>query len=570
MVIRAWQRAALAVLGLTIATALATAAGAATVTVTPDRTEVFENESFNVDFVYSDEVRDQPGFDALLDDFQIIANTRSSNLLSVNGRFSYEHSYSLTLMPRRTGELVIPPIRFDDIESEPVRISVKSAPAEDQLESLGDLYLEVTLEPDEGYVQGQYIFTQRLYHRGWLAGGKLSPPSFGDSDAVVRQVDQAKRYSMFRDGERYQIYEQSYLVFPQSSGTLTAQATDFTGQLREPGRPPRLKRVSAAAVSVNVLGVPDGVASDEFLPASRLTLEEEWPTDATFEEGQPVTRVLRITAEGQMAAQLRAVDVPDIDGLRVYADQPKRDDVFAQNGVTGTIEQSLALVPQRAGTLTLPAVAVRWWDVNARVARVAELPARTLEVAAARGGAEPLTAGQPAAAPSGAADSGSAAQNPAQNPSPSPAPLSWPYWPWLTVLFAVLWLATLGVLSRRVYGGRTRAKPASFGPAPDKRRLFSRRNAVKQACDAADPAQATRAMIDWAQLIWPDAPPRSLGDIAAHLDDPAASEVSRLAATRYGRAREWVEPDRLWRAVAHIKPFSGARRTGEQPALAPL
>ncbi len=537
---------------------------AATVTVTPDRTTVFENESFNVEFVYSDEVRDQPGFEVLKEDFQIIANTRSSNLLSVNGRFSYEHSYNLTLMPLRTGDLTIPTIRFDDVQSEPVRITVKPAPASDQMQSLGDLFLEVVFEPEAGYVQEQFILTQRLYHRGWLAGGKLSPPSFGDSDAVVRQVEQSKRYSLFRDGERYQIYEQSYLVFPQSSGTLTAQATDFTGQLREPGRPPRLKRVSAAAVSVEVAGVPGGVASDQFLPASRLTLEEEWPSNVTFEEGQPVTRVLRVTADGQMAAQLRAIDVPDIEGLRIYADQPKREDVFAQNGVTGTIEQSLAMVPQRAGPLTLPAIRVAWWDVKERVARVSELPERVIDVVAA-------------STPAPAAGTSMIASQPnAPAPVASPgtpavaADPPWAYWPALTALFGGLWLSTLGAWLKGRRPGRAKTPPESSAPTVDKRRLFSRRNAIKVACDNADPAAATQALIDWAVLVWPDATPASLGGIAALLDDPAAAEVSRLATTRYGPAREWVEPDRLWRAVAHIKPVRAQRGHPGATALARL
>ncbi|MEO1574930.1 MAG: BatD family protein, partial [Pseudomonadota bacterium] len=435
---------------------------AATVTVTPDRTEVFENESFNVDFVYSDEVRDQPGFDVLLEDFQIIANTRSSNLLSVNGRFSYEHSYSLTLMPRRTGALVIPPIRFDDIESRPVRITVKPAPAGDQLQSLGDLFLEVEFGPEEGYVQGQYILTQRLYHRGWLAGGKLSPPQF-NNDAVKLEVDQAKRYTMYREGERYQIYEQSYLIFPQSSGTLTAEAMDFTGQLREPGRPPRLKRVSAAAVSVDVLGVPNGVASDEFLPASRLTLEEEWPTNATFEVGQPVTRTIRVTVDGQMAAQLREIDIPEVEGLRVYADQPKREDVIVQSGVTGTVEQSLALVPQREGSLTLPAIRVGWWDAKARAARVAELPARTLDVAAATVGAPNVVTAAPGPVNAATPD---AAPLPARSEDSAPAEASpgWPYWPLLTVLMGLLWVGTLGAWGLDTHRRRAADAPSRRGP----------------------------------------------------------------------------------------------------------
>ena len=519
---------------------------------------MFENESFNVEFVYSDEVRKSPDFDVLLEDFQILANTRSSNLLSVNGRFSYEHSYRLTLMPRRTGQLVLPPITFDGVQSEPIAITVKPSPVSDGLTSLGDLHLEVTLEPERGYVQGQFILTQRLYHLGWLASGKLSEPKFGDSDTVVRQVEQAKRYTMYRDGQRYQIYEQSYLVFPQSSGTLTAEAIDFTGQLREPGRAPRLKRVSAPAVSVEVMGVPAAASSETFLPASRLTLEEEWPTDVTFTEGQPVTRVLRVTVDGQMAAQLQEIALPDVEDLRVYADQPKRDDVFAQTGVTGTIEQSLALVPQRPGPLTLPAVRVSWWDVTSDTARVAEIPERVIEVAPGVAAGSPLTSA-PRAGPGAKAasvdpvsdDLADASANAADPAASRP----WPYWPLLAGAFAVLWLATLAGWANGWLRERAVKEPgAERAVTLDKRRLFSRRNAVKRACDDGDPVAATRALLDWAQLIWPDAPPSTLKAIAMRVASPTQGEILRLAATRYGTTAHWPEPDRLWRAIAHLKP----------------
>ncbi|MEM6639589.1 MAG: BatD family protein [Pseudomonadota bacterium] len=530
-----------------------TAYGAPTLTVTPDRTEVFENESFTVDFVYSDELRDQPGFDVLLEDFQIIATQPSSNLLSVNGRFRYEFSYSLTLMPRRVGELVIPPIRFDDVRSEPLTITVKEALKDNALEAFGDLHLEVTMTPERGYVQGQFIFTQRLYHRGWLAGGKLSPPTFGDRDAVVKPIDQAKRYSLFRDGERYQIYEQSYLVFPQASGTLTAEPTNFTGQLREPGEPPRLKRVSAPALSVEVLGVPDGVDGDTFLPSTKVSLTETWPaTVKGAEQGQPITRVIRLTADGQMAAQLRAIDIPDIDGVRIYADQPQRDDIFAQSGVTGAIQQSLAVVPQKAGTIELPPIEVRWWDVAAGVERVASLPARTLDVAASTAGPGPAAGGF--SVPPSLVAANERTQGGESGES------GWPYWPSLAITFAGLWLLTASGWGRDRWR-RRQSDQASSGPIPAgfKRRLFSRRNAIKRACDEADPRAATQALLDWAAVIWRVDAPRSLGAIAARLDGAPSSEVSRLEAMRYGSQSIWHDPDRLWRAVAHIKPVrSGA------------
>lgn len=533
-----------------------TPALAGEVTVRPDRTTVFENESFNVEFSYSDEVNSEPGFDVLQEDFDIIAQNRRSNLQSFNGRFSYELSWSLTLMPKRTGSLVIPPVQFDGDRSRPVTITVKPAPVGDAAQKLGDLSLEVTLTPDRGYVQGQFIYTQRLYHRGWLAGGELSDPDFGDSDALVRQLDQVKRYSLFRDGERYQVYEQSYLVFPQSSGTLRASAADFTGQLREPGQPPRLKRVSAPAVSVEVLGVPDGFDNGVFLPAQSLRLEEEWPASASFEQGRPVTRIVKITAVGQTSAQLPAIDMPDIDGLRVYADQPRREDQFSQDGVTGTVEQSIALVPQQPGSMTLPAIELRWWDAVNKRAQTARLPARDIVVKASTVAAAGASTGADTM-PSG------------QAYPVAPAERGWPYWPLTTFVFAVLWLSTLLLWQR----GLRRVPVSTASGVLEQRRkryLFATRSSIKKACDEADSAAASKALMDWARVIWAEDPPRSLKAISDRVDGAVADEIRRLDAVRFGRAGEWVEPQRLWRVVAQVKPVTShpGRKDGHDPLAA--
>jgi hypothetical protein len=552
---------------LVMATALVTTtAYAAQVTVTPDRTTVYENESFNVEFSYDEEIRRRPDFDVLLEDFQIIAKSPSSRLQSINGRFSYELSWKLTLMPKRSGTLTIPAIDFDAVASEPLEITVKQVAAGNAQTELGDLSLEVTFTPKKGYVQGQFIYTQRLYHLGWLAGGKLAPPTFGDSDAVVRALDQVKRYSMFRDGERYQIYEQTYLVYPQRSGTLRADETAFTGELREPGIPPRLKRVSAPAISVEVAGVPSGIDSAAFLPASQVTLEEEWPEVDQLEVGRPYTRVIKLTAAGLMSSQLRAVEIPELDDLRVYADQPQRDDKTAQNGVTGILSQSVAIVPQRAGTITLPAIEVDWWDVEDGVARVASLPARTVQVIAGStiGGADYSL--PPAAA---AAATSSASTDPAATTQAT-------YWPLVATTFGLLWLATLaawGVTSKRS-GGRTADRSHSARPARSeakgKRALFATRASLKKACDESDPKAASAALLEWSHTIWPERPAGGLQEIADRLSPEQAAEVRRLAASRYGAGNPWTQSERLWQVLAQIKPEAASARTTASTSLAHL
>ena len=345
-----------------------------------DRTEIAINESLTVTYVYRGDLEKKPGFGVLEQDFEILGQRPSSNLQIINGVYNYELTWVLTLMPKRTGDLTLPQIAFDDEQSQPVSISVLPAASDDV--ELGDLYLEAELLPARGVVQQQFVYTQRLFHRGYLTGGDLSDPDVGNQNVVLRKIDRVRRYSIFRGGNRYQVYEQSYLVFPQTDGTLRINASGFTGQLNEPRRQPRLKRVSAPAVQAQVEPLPADYGAGDFLPAASVTLEENWPQDpATLVAGEPVTREITLTATGLPAAQLP--DLPEVDAgdsLRLYPDRTEREDRFAQQGVVGTLKQALAIVPREAGQVTLPPLEVKWWDTDAGVARVASLPARTFEV----------------------------------------------------------------------------------------------------------------------------------------------------------------------------------------------
>ena len=96
--------------------------------------------------------------------------------------------------------------------------------------------------------------------------------------------------------------------------------------------------------------------------------------------GEPVTRTITIRAEGLSAAQITPLQEPQGNNYRGYPDQPQLDEIVTTNGLTATRIESLALVPNNSGEITLPAVELIWWDTNSNKRRVASLPSITLQV----------------------------------------------------------------------------------------------------------------------------------------------------------------------------------------------
>jgi hypothetical protein len=181
----------------------------------------------------------------------------------------------------------------------------------------------------------------------------------------------------------------------------------------------------------------------------------------------------------------------------------------------------------------LPALRLSWWDTRARVQRVAELPERTLDVAAAAGaGAAPASA---APAPAQPAPSASAAPaTPQPRLALQPATERATPWKWASGGLALLWLGTLGAW----WYSRRRRVPASAAvgpatPAGAAHRPASRPSAagalaqLQQACAANDAAAARRYLLEWAAATWPESPPRGLNAIARRLDAQRFEEPIR-------------------------------------------
>jgi hypothetical protein len=68
--------------------------------------------------------------------------------------------------------------------------------------------------------------------------------------------------------------------------------------------------------------------------------------------------------------------------LKLYPDQPKLEDKQTNRGILGVRTESLAIVPNQAGQISIPAIEIEWWDtVNNRM-QTSRLPSKTFNVVA--------------------------------------------------------------------------------------------------------------------------------------------------------------------------------------------
>ena len=526
-----WQR--LKSLGLILWLCSSSFALQAAVTISVEPDPPREGDSFRIAFSVAGDVDEEPDFKSLDPLLEILGRNQQTSLSLINGKYTRQSTWILEVLPKAPGPIELPALAFGNERSEPLRIEPVGIPGGRERDA--GLFLEAEATPPNPYVQQEVLYTVRLWRRYELSNASLSEPRL-DSDAMVRPLGEDRQYVEERDGQRYEVVERRYLIYPQQSGratiapvTVTAQVLERAASLFEMfGRAIKTRRVSSPAVQLEVRPMPAAFPPGaHWLPARQLRLNEVWsPDSAGIRAGEPLTRTLSLWAKGLTSGQLPAVPIPELEGVKVYPEEAQLQDTPREVQMTAIRQQKVAFVAARRGVLEVPEVRLPWWNTETDRLEFASLPEHTVAIEA-----DPLA--QPGPPPLAAAPATAPVAPPAAAERPSDW-RTWPGWPAvsaglalaLTVALAALWQL------RQTAPMAAETPEPSAGPDVRQRALWER---VIAACAASDPAACRGALLAWAALEWPTKPPRSLGALAEAMGDTMADSLRELEAALYAR-----------------------------------
>ncbi len=516
----------------------------AAVTASLDRDRVSLGDTLRLTITATeDEELNDADLRALLNDFEILQRSTSSNTSIVNGRILHARQVIIDLTPTREGRLQIPPLRLGQSTTPGLPVVVEAAadtPSDEQT-----VVFEAEVDQHDVYVQGQVILTLRVQQSVNLEGRSISELKL--DNAFVKPLEQHS-FQRTRGGRQWLVDELRYAIFPEQSGTLEIPAQVFSGRVNQRqrgffdfGGSGQLLRRSSKAISINVLPKPDSFTADTWLPARGLALEETWSTPPEqLRAGESATRSIRIQGEGLQGAQLPPILFAPIDGLKYYPDQPQISEQETPGGLLGIRQDSAAVVPTRAGTYVIPGLRIPWWDTKTKQVRYAELPERKIIVSAAVPSDVPANATpspSPAIDATPTVEPTSAAPAAAATAAPAPAPI----WKIVSAVSTLGWLITLLYIWRR--------RPSR----PFKPLLPRDNTSEKQAfktlvagCKTGDAAHVRGAVIAWAAVINPDTPAVSLAQVAAQFaDSEFTRELELLDSRLYGTGQDVWDGARL-------------------------
>lgn len=527
---------------------LALQASAQSFTASVDRTRLNAGESVELTLESNDPTLfGKPDLLPLNDLFEVLGTRQVNRLTSNNAGAQASTRWIITLQPKHSGYVVIPPLHLGQLHSEPITLHIQQGSNADD-NRLAPIFIDANLDQESVYVQAQTVLTLRIYHSVSLYDDS-SLTQLDIPQARVESLGEPRTYEKDINGVRHGVIELRYAIFPQESGELLIPAQTFTATAVDRSsstaynpfgpRPGKVVRVKSPEIPLTVKAKPASYPADApWLPARSLTLSEVWnPQPDSARVGDSLTRSLLLKVEGLASAQLPPLPATQVSGLRRYPDQPQLANQIGENGLVGSREEREALVANREGLLVLPAVEVLWWNTRTDQLERSSLPARDLQVAA-NPNMETLPVEAERVAP--IAVSGSA------------------LWPW-QLSTALLSLTTLLGF---VLWWRARRQPAVLpsqqtGPSP--RNLL---DDLKRSCLAND-SQATRHALD----AWARQQPETLADMAARFT-PLSDALDGLNGALYSESGQHWQGRNLWLAIRSLPAVEDLETSANQEASA--
>ncbi len=547
----------------------------AEVTASFDRDTIRFNETVRLSVKTDNEDNSrEPSLEPIDELFHVLGRSSGQNISVVNGQRTISSYWLYELEPKSVGSFTVGPITVGAEETRPVRITVLP---EDQSAGGAEVFVELELDADTVYVQQQLLLTVRLFLGVPIVDGALGDP--GPSNTVVRRLDQDRDYSVERGGRQYRVFERSYALFPQASGPLEIPPLRFQGAVDEGGRagvfgsllnPGRRIRASSKTLNVEVRPPAARPPGEPWVPARALKLFDLGDDADGYAVGKPLTLKLQLQALGLTAEQLPEIQLPEVDGMRLYPDQPVLETQEDDGSVLGIQLQRVAVIPGRSGELTIPGIDIHWWNTETDQRETASLEPRTIQVApadsasvdAVSGIAEPLVQPDALEKPGAGLDDGKV-------PGIQATRVEVGYWRWIAIASLCLWLVTaLGLVA---WLWRRRSNSASEIVPVEDSRIATLRSRLRRACQDNDPAAARQALERLFRALYPGVGQLdTLGKTTGNME--LAREIEQLERALYAAGNPEVSWDgaALWQACKKLDGSHSAQHRGRPDPLEPL
>ena len=326
-------------------------------------------------------------FSVLTNNFRVSKPSVSQSTQIVNFDRTVSTSWTLQLFPRRTGAVTIPSFTIDGQSTDPIQIKVIPV-SEANKTKPRDFYVTTEISNQQVYLQQQIQYKVKIYLSGEIQRGSLSEPVL--DGAVIEQLGDDSEYEELVNGVRYRVLERNFAILPQASGNFVIDGPVFQAEVLANSRQSfaffnRTKTINrvAPAKEITVFPIPQDYQYT-WLPSEQVQLNDEWQgAQGEFIQGEPITRIITLTALGLIEEQLPQIESEYHPSFKTYPEPAQKATVKQNKRLIAQSVQSTAIIPSEPGTFVLPEIRVPWFDVRSGETKFATLPAQSVIVLAA-------------------------------------------------------------------------------------------------------------------------------------------------------------------------------------------
>ncbi len=507
----------------------------ATVSASVDRSQVTLGQSFTLTINLPDS-NDSPNLDVLKSNFEIYGTSTSSQTNIINGKVNSQNTLTVNLIPKNPGKQLIPAIKVGNDATAPISIEVSEGDSNNKAADAKDsaVYLEASVGKQSLYVGVPFLYTVKLYFNVSLSNLSMEPLNI--DGAQIEAQGKPIQYQSNESGKTYQVVEQRFMVTPNKSGKLTIPPAKIRGAIADndsnsflPMMANKPFMANSKPVSLEVKAVPTNIAINQWFPAKNVKATDSWSISSdSLKVGEPLTHTISLEALGVPATSIPELEINNPAGVNAYPDKAQSSTNSNNGELTGSKTFKIAYIPTKAGTLSFPAITIKWWDISADTLKTITIPAKTYTVTA--------DVNTPASQSLNASQTTSANNMGNSEKTVTKIKPENPLWRYLTFLFAGLWLITLGFMLR-ISRRRKIISPQIPNDNTDMAD-FTISNptsdiALKEACNSKNISATCKALINWAQAF-SDKKIYTINDINSVIyDENLANLIQKLNSATY-------------------------------------
>ncbi len=328
-----------------------------------------------------------PNFEA--SGFRVVGGPNQSISESwVNGRGSFQKTYSYFLLPLKKGNLVIKQalieINGQIYKTLPIKITVTNAvnqpnDANDPATVRADnnLYLVADISKINPYVNEPITVVYKLYFSynigitNWQELNKPKYKDFWSQNIDVKQL--VAEEGMFK-GERYRyVVLRKTVLYPQKAGKLVIEPLSLDIDCQVPrGRPNFFgqvqlvddsKRVSAGSKVIDVKPLPEAGKPANFTGAVGKFNFSVLPSKTTLKNGESLDLDIKVTGVGNL--KLFNLPKPVLPSeLEMYDPEHSENVSTPLSGMTGSISDRYTIIPQSKGNFPIKGLEFSYFDLS--------------------------------------------------------------------------------------------------------------------------------------------------------------------------------------------------------------